>query len=133
VVHEETATARDAPATEERGGQRIFSALVIDTGLALRVVFRQPLRLTEGLLRSIADVLGIAISVPDHIALSRRGRGLTVLAKRIDNAVTEHHPEAAVIIPRRATAVARETTATPCDRNVATIEKYGCNFGKRSD
>ena len=39
------------------------------------MVEHQALRQTEGLLRSIADVLNIAI--PDHTTLSRRGGGLT--------------------------------------------------------
>jgi hypothetical protein len=46
-----------APATGRRGGQLIYSALAIETALTIRLVFHQPLRQTEGLLRSIADVL----------------------------------------------------------------------------
>ena len=56
----------------------------IETGLALRLVFHQPLRQAEGLLRSLAAVLGVDIRVPDHTTLSRRGGGLTILLKRID-------------------------------------------------
>ena len=62
-----------------RRGQPIYSAVAIETGLALRLVFHQPLRQTEGLLRSIANVLGISIAIPDHTTLSRRGGGLTIL------------------------------------------------------
>jgi transposase len=47
-------------------------------------VVEHRLRQTEGLLRSIADVLKIDIAIPDHTTLSRRGGGLTVLPKRID-------------------------------------------------
>ena len=54
---EEAIAAWQAPATGKRGGQPIYSAITIETSLALRLVFRQPLRQTEGLLRSIADVL----------------------------------------------------------------------------
>ena len=50
----------------------------------------QPLRQTEGLLRSIADVLGVDISIPDHTPLSRRGGGLTILLKRLDHAEPLH-------------------------------------------
>jgi hypothetical protein len=50
----------------------------------------QPLRQTEGLLQSIADVLKIDIAIPDHTTLSRRGGGLTVLPKRIDRAEPLH-------------------------------------------
>ena len=53
-----------APATGKRGGQPIYSAIAIETSLALRLVFHQPLRQTEGLLRSIADVLKIDIAIP---------------------------------------------------------------------
>ena len=37
----------------------------------------------KGLLRSIADVLGVDIAIPDHTTLSRRGVGLTVLPRDI--------------------------------------------------
>ena len=40
-------------------------------------------RQTEGLLRSIADVLDIDIAIPDHTTLSRRGGGLAILPKTI--------------------------------------------------
>jgi len=80
LTEEAVATWR-APATGERGGQPIYSATAIETGLALRLVFHQPLRRTEGLLRSIATVLELDIAIPDHTTLSRRGDGLTILPK----------------------------------------------------
>jgi hypothetical protein len=46
-------------------------------------VFLQPLRQTEGLLRSIANVLELDIAIPDHTTLSRRAGGLTILPKTI--------------------------------------------------
>jgi hypothetical protein len=72
---EEAVAAWHAPATGARGGQPIYSAIAIETSLTLRLVFHQPLRQTEGLLRSIADVLGISIAIPDHTTLSRRAGG----------------------------------------------------------
>src|SRR5271170_5444666 len=78
---EEVVAAWRAPATGKRGGQPIYSAAAIETGLALRLVFHQPLRQTEGLLRSIATVLELDIAIPDHTTLSRRGDGLTILPK----------------------------------------------------
>jgi hypothetical protein len=45
----EAVAAWHAPATRERGGQPIYSAIAIETALALRLVFHQPLRQTEGL------------------------------------------------------------------------------------
>jgi hypothetical protein len=213
---EEAVAARHAPATRERGGQPIYSAIAIETGLALRLVFHQPLRQTEGLLRSIAGLLGVDITIPDHTTLSRRGGGLTILPMRLDpaeplhllvdrtglkiygegewldqkhgirsrrrwrklhlgidaatheivaseltpddvgdvsempalldqidaevpsmtangaydgeavyDAAAERHPEAAVIIPPRATAVPNESTTTQRDRHTAEIEEHG--------
>jgi transposase len=87
---EEAVAAWHAPATGERGGQPVYSAIAIETSLALRLVFHQPLRQTEGLLRSIADVLGIKIAIPDHTTLSRRGGGLTIRPKRIDRGEPLH-------------------------------------------
>jgi hypothetical protein len=78
---EEAVAAWHAPATGERGGQPVYSSLAIETGLALRLVFHQPLRQTEGLLRSIAEVLKVDIAIPDHTTLSRRGGGVTILPK----------------------------------------------------
>jgi hypothetical protein len=79
---EEAVAAWHAPATK-RGGQPIYSAIAIETSLALRLVFHQPLRQTEGLLRSIAHVLKIDIAIPDHTTLSCRSGGLTILPRRI--------------------------------------------------
>jgi transposase len=87
---EEAVAAWHAPATGARGVQPIYSAIAIETGLALRLVFHQPLRQTEGLLRSIADVLGISISIPDHTTLSRRAGGPTISPRHIDRAEPMH-------------------------------------------
>ena len=83
-VTEEAVAGWQAPMTGRRGGQAVFSDLAIETGLALRLVLHQPLRQTEGALKSIADLLGVAIRIPDHTTLSRRGGGLTVLTERIE-------------------------------------------------
>src|SRR5690348_14747573 len=80
---EEAVEAWHAPSTGERGGQPVYSEIAIETGLALRLVFHQPLRQTEGLLRSIAAVLHVDIRVPDHTTLSRRSGGLMILPSRI--------------------------------------------------
>jgi len=80
---DEAVAAWHAPATGQRGGQPIYSDIAIETGLALRLVLHQPLRQTEGALRSIADLLGVRIKIPDHTTFSRRGRGLKILPKRV--------------------------------------------------
>jgi Transposase DDE domain len=220
---EEAVQAWHAPATSVRGGQLIYSAIAIETGLALRLVFHQPLRQTEGMLRSIADALGVEIAIPDHTTLSRRGSGLRILPTRVDrdeplhllvdstglkiygegewldqkhgirsrrrwrklhlgvdattheivaaeltpddigdvsevpelldqidadialvtadgaydceavyDAVAEPHPQAAVIIPPRATAIRNETTTTQRDRHLQVIETRGRMNWQRS-
>jgi hypothetical protein len=45
------------------------------------MVFHQPLRQTQGLMRSIAKLFGIVIEVPDFSTLSHRGNGLTLQTK----------------------------------------------------
>jgi transposase len=215
-VTEEALAAWHAPATGRRGGQTVYSDLAIETGLALRLVLHQPLRQTEGALRSIADLLGVEIRIPDHTTFSRRGGGLTILPKRIErneplhllvdstgvkiygegewldqkhgirsrrrwrklhlavdadtheiaaveltpedvgdvsalpdlldqieapvasmigdgaydgqavyDAVTRRHPEAAVIIPPRSTAVSSETASTQRDKHLEMIARHG--------
>ena len=54
------------------GGQRHYSDMAIETALSLRAVFRLALRQSEGLIRSIMNMLEINLPVPDHTTLSRR-------------------------------------------------------------
>jgi len=63
------------------GGQPVYSDLAIELCLTLGMVFKQPLRQTQGLMRSIAELLGVEVAVPDFSTLSRRGNGLSVSAK----------------------------------------------------
>ena len=65
-----------------RGGQPKYSDLAIRLCLSLRVVYALPLRQTQGLMRSVAALMGLDISVPDFSTLSRRGKGLVLPAKR---------------------------------------------------
>lgn len=70
-----------APRRKTPGGQRRYSDLAIELCLTLGVIFHQPLRQTQGLMRSIAKLLGIDIAVPDFSTLSRRGGDLTLQAR----------------------------------------------------
>ena len=45
------------------------------------MVYRLPLRQTQGLIRSISKLMLLEISVPDFSTLSRRGRGLSLPAR----------------------------------------------------
>jgi hypothetical protein len=67
-----------AKPTRQRGGQRKYSDLAIETALTLRLLFKLPLRQVEGFLRSVFDLMGLALDVPDHTTLSQRGKRLKV-------------------------------------------------------
>jgi hypothetical protein len=67
-----------APPRTTPGGQPVFSDLAIEICLTLRMVFKQPLRQTQGLMRSIAKLLGVEITVPHFTTMSRRGNGLSL-------------------------------------------------------
>ena len=56
------------------GGQLLYSELAIELVLTLRVVFHLALGQGEAFSRSVLRLLGLALSVPDHTTLSRRGR-----------------------------------------------------------
>jgi hypothetical protein len=59
-----------------RGGQPRYSDLAIELCQTLGMVFKQPLRQTQGFMRGIAGILGVEIAVPDFSTLSRRGNGV---------------------------------------------------------
>ena len=83
-ITEAALAAWHAPATGKRGGQPVYADVAIETGLALRLVFHQPLRQTEGAMRSIVGLLGVDLPIPDHTTFSRRGGGLAVLPQRVE-------------------------------------------------
>src|SRR4028118_1858060 len=61
----EALAAWHPPKTGRRGRSRTYSDLAIETGHLPRLVFGRPWRQTEGLLRSLATLLGLDIGVPD--------------------------------------------------------------------
>lgn len=80
-----------APRRTTRGGQPRYSDLAIELCLTLGVVFKQPLRQTQGLMRSIARLLEVEIAVPDFSTLSRRGSCLILQARpRANNQAVIH-------------------------------------------
>ena len=64
--------------TGRRGRPRDYSEVAIETGHLLRLAFGRPWRQTEGLLRSITALLGLAVSVPDHTTFPRRSPSLAL-------------------------------------------------------
>jgi len=77
-VADEAIAAWTAEPRTTRGGQPIYSPLVILTALTLRAVFRLALRQTEGLIGSVIRLLGLDLAVPDHSMLCRRAETLEV-------------------------------------------------------
>ncbi|HJN43833.1 MAG TPA: IS5 family transposase [Vicinamibacterales bacterium] len=65
------------------GGQQQFSDLAIETALSLRLVFRLPLRQTEGILRLALALMCADLEAPDDTTLSRRSQGLSVGIHRV--------------------------------------------------
>lgn len=62
---------------EGHGNQR-YSNWVITCGLSLRQLFRLPLRATQGLMRSIAEHLKLAVVAPNYTTLCRRSKDLKI-------------------------------------------------------
>ena len=73
-LSEEAIAAWTPPKNGLCGGQRRYSNLAILTALTLRLVFRLPLRQTEGFLDSLLSLMGLALKAPDHTTLSRRNQ-----------------------------------------------------------
>lgn len=72
-ISDEALVQWSAPRRTSRGGQPKYSDLAITMCLTLRVVYDQPSRQTQGMVRSIAKLVGVEIAVPDFSTLSRRG------------------------------------------------------------
>jgi hypothetical protein len=77
-VTPEALAAWHPPGTGRRGRSRHYSDLAIETGHLLRLAFGRPWRQTEGLLRSLATLLGLDIGIPDHTTFCRRSPGLAL-------------------------------------------------------
>ena len=64
--------------TGRRGRPTSYSDIVIETAVMLRLAMGKPWRQTEGMLRSIIQMLGLDLPVPDHTTLSRRSARLSL-------------------------------------------------------
>lgn len=66
----------------KRGRQKQYSDLAIETSHTIRLVYKQPLRQTEGLMRSIVRFMQLDLAIPDHTTLSRRSKGVLLRKKQ---------------------------------------------------
>jgi hypothetical protein len=58
--------------TRKDGSTPLYSDIAIETALFIRQVFRLPLRQTEGLIKSLADIMKADIIIPDFSSISKR-------------------------------------------------------------
>jgi hypothetical protein len=89
-ISEEALTLWAAEPRTTPGGLTVYSDLAIELCLTFGMVFKQPMRQTQGLLRSIAGLLGVEIAVPHFTTLSRRGNGLSLPPKAAYSGASAH-------------------------------------------
>ena len=65
-----------ADKTGKPGGQRKYADVAIETGLVVRMIYNLAYRQTQGLLKSLATLLGLGIEIPDYSTLCRRSKAL---------------------------------------------------------
>ena len=80
-ISQDAIDAWTPPQTGKRGAQPLYSDLAIETALSLRLIFDQPLRQTEGFLRSILKLMNLTLPCPDHTTLSRRNATVAIRRK----------------------------------------------------
>jgi hypothetical protein len=61
-----------------RGRPFVYSDTAVECLLTLREVFRLPYRQTEGLARSVIELMGLEIEVPDYSSLAKRAGKLAI-------------------------------------------------------
>lgn len=72
------------PKKRKPGAQLIYSNLAIQITLQFGKVFRQKLRQTEGLVKSLFKLMDIKLAVPNFSTLSRRGENIAVRMPKDD-------------------------------------------------
>jgi len=77
-ISPEAIDAWTPPMTGKRGAQPVYSDIAIEMALSLRLLFRLPLRQTEGFLHSILTLLDVELPCPDHTTLSRRNATVAI-------------------------------------------------------
>ena len=63
-ISQDAIDAWTPPQTGKRGAQPVYSDIAIETALTLRLLFRLPLRQTEGFLYSILTLMDVTLPCP---------------------------------------------------------------------
>jgi IS5 family transposase len=58
--------------TGRRGRPQKYSDITIRCGLTLKALFHLPFRATKGLMKSVVELLGVNVSIPDYTLLCKR-------------------------------------------------------------
>ena len=87
-ISQDAIDAWTPPQTGTRGAQPVYSDVAIETALTLRLLFRLPLRQTEGFLGSVLQLMGLTLPCPDHTTLSRRNVTVAI-RQQVDRAPQE--------------------------------------------
>ena len=88
-IDAELASSWNQLSENKRGGQKVYSALAIETCLVLRKVYHLPLRQTEGFVKSVFGLLNAALPVPCYTTLCRRSNGLAVNLAATNGAIAD--------------------------------------------
>lgn len=63
---------------KKRGGQKIYSDIAIEACFILGLLYKKPLRGTEGFVNSIFKLMKLSIKAPDYTTLSKRAKTLNI-------------------------------------------------------
>jgi IS5 family transposase len=77
-VDQESVDAWNHQGPPRWGAKFVYSDTAIQCLLTLRAVFHLPLRATQGMARSVFELMGLALDVPHYSTLSRRAAELSV-------------------------------------------------------
>jgi DDE family transposase len=118
-ISQDAIEAWTPPQTGKRGAQPVYSDIAIETALSLRMLFRWPLRQTEGFLHSILTLMDVTLPCPDHTTLSRRNATVAIRQQ------VEHAPQGPISL------IVDSSGLKVCGQGEWHTKKHGEKKGKR--
>ena len=117
-ISEDALAVWSAPRRTTPGGQPVYSDVAVELCLTLRMVFKQPLRQAQGLMRAISKLMEVDITVPHFTTMSRRDNGLSFLL-RLGPSFGYHarHLGDAQTLRRQDTPMTRDQSAVRINQN----------------